>query len=84
MNTAEIQQLRQVIQRTLSELGMSDRDWCCVAARNPRRDQTGLPPAGVLAVWSRDENVLEFYAEDGRQLTTVHLARQFSHPEKAA
>jgi hypothetical protein len=75
MNTPHPEHLRQLIENTLSELGMPDADWSCVKA-NPSgqgcRD-TRRTPSEILAVWLADRNEIEFRGTNGSLLTTVCL-----------
>jgi hypothetical protein len=75
MNSLDVVQLRRVIERTLSELGMPDAHWSCVTKAAGEEGQTGVqwPGSGVLAVLLRDQSAVEFRSENGDRLATVAL-----------
>lgn len=74
MSISEIEHLRQRIESTLAELGMSDSLWSCIKATS--LDHTPESDKGVLVVWLTDRSVLEFYDENGGLLKMVGLDQE--------
>ena len=86
MNIQDIEHLRQLIENTLSELGMPNANWSCVKAESFGQDRHDpqLPPSEVLAVWLSDRNEVEFHAEDGSLLKTISLGQEAAEWGEAA
>jgi hypothetical protein len=80
MSTPDIEHLRQLIENTLSELGIPGADWSCVRAKSLEqgRFDSRLPQSEVLAVWLADRNELQFHSENGSLLKTVNIGQQAS------
>jgi hypothetical protein len=72
VNGNQIDQLRDLIEETLQELGMSDAPWyCAVEPYAPRfRDGSGQSP-GVRVIWRKNAGLLEFFDERGQLLESV-------------
>jgi len=76
LNGIEIEQLRDVIESTLSDCGMPDVPWYCTKEPSSRR---GLPAdrrlesPGVRVVWKWREDTLEFFNESGKPFRTLLL-----------
>ena len=75
MSIPDIDNLRELIENTLSSLGMPDAEWSCMDERTFCRSRRGgkLPPWEVLALWLEDRNEIEFLGKDEKLLTTVRL-----------
>jgi hypothetical protein len=75
MRTPDIDHLRQLIEDTLSELGIPNADWSCVRGPSVEQGRCGarVPRSEVLAIWLADCNQLEFRGENGSLLKTVSL-----------
>jgi hypothetical protein len=77
MSISYLEHLRQLIEQTLLELGMSDALWTCIKTTFQERQINETPaPEGILVVWLTDRNALEFHAENGVLLKTVRLDRK--------
>ena len=86
MDIQDIEQLRQLIENTLTELGMPDANWSCVKAESLGQDRRDpkLPFSEVLVVWLTDRNEIEFHAENRSLLKTVGLGQEAAEWGKAA
>jgi hypothetical protein len=75
MSTVDVDHLRQVIENTLSDLGMPNAHWSCVTEvpGEEGRDNPQWPRRGVLAVLLHDRSAIEFRGETGDLLATVGL-----------
>jgi hypothetical protein len=83
MNVLNIERLPQLIENTLTELGMPGANWSCVKSLGSGRHPVLVPQDGVLVVWLTDREVAEFYGEGGVLLRSVDL-RQGADRGKAA
>jgi len=77
MDHRELDEVRQAVLATLTQLGMPKAQWSLVTKsrntrRQTRRDQE-IPEAGLRIMWLPERDLLEFYAEDGRLLTSVSM-----------
>jgi hypothetical protein len=73
----DIEDLRDLIEKTLSDLGIPDAHWSCVKATSfGQAPHTRVPHNGILAVWLTNRNAIEFRGEHGELLTTVTLSQQ--------
>jgi hypothetical protein len=74
----EIEQLRHLIEDTLSESGMSDAPWYCVVEPSSQRRAAAVDrrPAyrSVRVVWKKREDLLEFFDENGSLFQTIPTA----------
>ena len=72
----EIEQLRHLIENALSQAGMSDAAWYCVAEPSRRRQPIDRRTThrSVRVVWKKREGLLEFFDEDGCLFQTVPIA----------
>ena len=86
--SVQIDHIRQCVLTTLSDLGIPDADWSLVIGRRLPRDRAcavrSYPVKGIRAVWMADENLIEFYAEDGRLLKNVEVGKELPENQKAA
>jgi hypothetical protein len=72
MSVSRLERLRQRIESVLAELGMPDAPWSCVQA-DSFDCKSDEPHQGILVVWLTDQNVIEFYDENGGLFETVSL-----------
>jgi len=86
--SVQIDHIRQCVLATLSDLGIPDADWTLVKGRRLPRDRAyavrSYPVKGIRAVWMADENLIEFYTEDGRLLKKVEVGKKLPENQKAA
>jgi hypothetical protein len=75
VNGFEMEHLRDLIESTLSEAGMSDVPWYCTAEPSSLRQR---PPTDrrsggrtIRVVWKRREDILDFFDENGNLFQTV-------------
>jgi hypothetical protein len=77
VNGFEIEQLRHLIENTLSKAGMADAPWYCVVepASQPARLPIDRRTAyrSVRVVWKNREDLLDFFDENGSLFQTVPL-----------
>ncbi len=78
MTSPDVERLRQLIENTLSELGLPDADWSCIKAKADGNSRPGreLPPSEILAVWLTDQNVIQLRGENGSLLKTIGLEQE--------
>jgi hypothetical protein len=73
--TAQLEILREIVLRTLAELGIPDADWSLVSQTSLLRDAEHpgrrFQFDGIRAIWFSDRSEIDFFAEDGRLLTSV-------------
>lgn len=76
----QIEVLKEVVLRTLAELGMPQADWSLVHQKSLHRDRehagTRFEYRGVRAVWYPDRQVIDFFGEDGHFLASVPVHGQ--------
>jgi hypothetical protein len=73
----DIEYLRDLIEKTLLELGIPDAHWSCVKVTSfGQEPDARVPHDGILAVWLANRNAIEFHGEHGELLTTVNLSQQ--------
>jgi len=74
-SSVQLETLREVVLRTLAELGMPNADWSLVDQFVLQRDQKSLGRRfqfrGIRAVWFPDRGAIDFFDELGRLLTTA-------------
>ena len=76
MNIPDIEHLRQLIETTLSDLGLAGTNWSCVTALTQGRHHPEVSRNGILVVWLPDRHSLEFYADNGGLLRCVSLPQE--------
>jgi hypothetical protein len=86
MSTPDFKHLRQLIETSLSDLGMSDANWSCIKVEllNQSRHRPQLPPSQVVAVWYSDRNEIELRSENGSLLKTIGIGQQATESGKGA
>ena len=77
MSAPDYEQIRQLIDSSLSALGIPNATWSCVKAESYSKARNpSLPPSDVLAVWLADQNVIELYNENGKLLKTIGIEQE--------
>ena len=79
MNGTQINQLRDLIEETLQELGMSDAPWyCAVEPYAPRLRGAKGASHGVRVIWRKSSGRLDFFNERGQLLESVRTGTELA------
>jgi hypothetical protein len=81
VNGTQIDQLCDLIEETLQELGMSEAPWyCAVEPYAPRFREGGRASHGVRVIWRKASGVLDFFDESGTLLDSVRTDAERAVP----
>lgn len=88
MDQVQLQILREIVLRTLAELGVPDADWSLVDQVMLQRDAKHFGRRfefqGIRAVWFADRGMVDFFDEKGHLLTTMSVPTPTACPQTRA